>query len=228
LTLVKICGVASAESVAALDGLADYLGFVASKTVKTGRTLEPAAIAALAAAASRSRRVAVLHGYTPREAASLAGALGVDVLQLHTPTPPGEAALLAGALEPYGVRLAPVVEWRGSGWAPMDPCSYMEEYSASGAPSPEYILLDAAKGFKGGIPLGEASGALPCAEAHGYTLGVAGGLRPGGPACEAARLGFHLVDVSRGVEEAPGVKSPLLSALLIWEARRCGGDGVHR
>ena len=218
--MVKICGVASAGSAAALDGMPEYLGFVSSRLVESPRSLEPQALAALAGLARRSKRVAVLHGYSPREALALAPTLGVDVIQFHSPLPPEEAALLAGSLEPLGVALAPVVEWRGGRWEPMEPCSYLEALAGEGA-RVEYLLLDAAKGLSGGFPLREAARALPCAERRGVALGVAGGLRPGGPVCEAARLGFHLVDVSRGVEEAPGVKDPLLSALLIEEARRC-------
>lgn len=223
-----MCGVASAESAAALDGLVDYLGFVSSRLVATPRSLEPSAIAGLARLVARSIRVAVLHGYTPREAVGLAASLGVDVLQFHLPLEPGKAARLASALEPYGVKLAPVVEFRGGHWLPMEPCSYLEALAGEGAPTLEYLLLDAAKDSEGGVPLEEASKAVPCASRLGVTLGLAGGLAPGGPACRAARLGFHLIDVSRGVEEAPGRKSPLLAALLAWEARRCSHHGgIH-
>ena len=220
MTLVKICGISSSESVALLDGMVDYLGFVSSKMITSLRTLEPAAVTALARIASRSRTVAVLHGYTVEEAAGLANTLEVDVVQFHGPLAPREAASLAGALEPVGTRLALVVEWSGDTWRPMNPCLYIEELHGEGL-MPEYVLLDATKGLRARLPLAEAAKALPCAESRGIALGAAGGLKPGGTACEAARLGFHLIDVSRGVEEAPGRKDPLLAAEIAFEARRC-------
>jgi phosphoribosylanthranilate isomerase len=219
--MVKICGVATASSVYALDGLADYIGFVSSRLIASPRSLNLASIRALAGIVSRSRSVVVLHGYSVSEAVRAAYSLGVDVLQFHEPLSLEDLAGAVYALEAEGVKMAPLVEWKGGEWRPMDPCRYYQLAREILGPNKlEYLIIDAAKGLKGEgplIPINEIKRLTSCID----VLAVAGGITPGN-VCSVASLGPRLVDVSRGVERgSPGVKALDLALEFIERARRC-------
>jgi len=220
---VKICGVASANTVYVLDGIADYLGFISSKVGASPRSVELTIIGVLAGAVNRSRAVAVLHGYTVEEAVRGVASLAVDVLQLHSPMRIEEVAAAATALEPMGVRIAPLVEWTGSHWDPMDPCEYYRALEGNvGRGNLEYLIVDARKGDNvrvQGIPRTEIKRLTACID----RLAVAGGITPRN-VCSVASLGPSIVDVSRGVERGiPGVKALDLAVELVSNARRCAG-----
>lgn len=220
--MVKICGVARASSATAIDGLADYIGVVSSKRGRTPRSVPLDYLRVLEGEVKRSKLVAVLHGYPVGEAARVAASLNVDVVQYHAPLGVEELVLLVSAVEPGGARLAPVIEWTGRGWEPMDPCLYYRLAGrALGSPARlEYLLVDVAKSAStrgARIPLPEVGRLSTCID----RLAVAGGLGPGN-VCEVASMGPRVIDVSRGVEEgAPGVKSLSLVVKLLEEARRC-------
>lgn len=216
---IKVCGVASGRSLEELDGLVDYIGFVSSRAISSGRTLPIEAIHSLASRVSRSRSVAVLHEYSPREIVSAAQGLSVDIIQIHKPLSPSKALPLALALEPFGVRLAVLVERRVDGWSPEHPCSYLNRLHSLGIMDRiEYVLMDLPK--NGSKPATIVSTIESSVKQCIGRLGIAGGITPE-TSCMAASFNPLLIDVSRGVEVRPGVKSVSKVVELIHNARRC-------
>ncbi|ALL00984.1 phosphoribosyl anthranilate isomerase [Pyrodictium delaneyi] len=199
---LKICGLTRRDDVEALDGLADYLGFIVAREKVSPRVLEPSKARDLVETVAKSRRVLVAHGYTPHEALDLAARLEVfHVLQYHQPANPGELESLATGLEELGMGLAPVSLWNGERLAP-DPCSV-----AQAVPVHEYLLVDALKTLKKRyraglrVPLDAYCRAVSCTE----RAAAAGGIDPGN-VCLAASTGVYMIDVSSGVEAEPGRK----------------------
>ena len=217
---VKVCGIVSPDTVKKVDGMVSYVGFVSSKRGASPRSLPLETISQLASHFSLSKTVAVLHGYRLDEIASAMTAPGIEVFQIHDPLDTDSIMLLSRAAESLGVKIAPVVEWRGFEWVPTDPC---ELYSSiRGSRGIEYILVDLPKsgGVTGraySIPLAELREAVECVE----VLGIAGGITPGN-VCAVAKLKPYLIDVSRGVEAGrPGFKDQGLILKLLYNARRC-------
>ncbi|MGW5569600.1 phosphoribosylanthranilate isomerase [Nocardia thailandica] len=183
---VKVCGldtVAAAE-VAVAAG-ADAVGVVMSRTSPRRRTFAEAA-PIVAAVRDRVDTVLVVNDTPAAEAAEIAGRLGVAVLQLHGPYTRADFAA-ARAIFP---RL-----WRATSLAE-DPDLTV------GAWDEELILLDAPRPGSG--ERWDLS-ALRARRPVGNWL-LAGGLNPGNVAEAVAAADPWGVDVSSGVESAPGVK----------------------
>ncbi len=202
---------------AMLDGLVDYVGFIVSESAVGPRFLSLREASSIASTLGRSRRVLVVFDMGVEEAVEAASrGEEFEVLQYHRPASLAALQLLEEQLRYMGVELAPVSLWDGSSLTP-HPCSLSSIRS-------EYVLVDAAKGlrarYEGGLraPLRayrEAAGCLGNAAA-------AGGVNQGN-VCIVASTGVSMVDVSSGVEEAPGVKSKVRVAELLAAARFCGG-----
>jgi phosphoribosylanthranilate isomerase len=177
---IKICGMTTAAAVeAALETRVDAIGFVFAPSV---RELTPAAAAALARPA-RGRLPCVAVTHHPAQAAvdEIVRVFAPDVLQ-------SDAEDFAALRLPDSLGALPVVR----------------EGAAIPAPLPARILYEGPASGRGWRTDWNAAGTL----AGSTELVLAGGLNETNVAAAIAAVHPFGVDVSSGVEERPGVKSP--------------------
>ncbi len=211
MTRVKICGLSTAETLdAALDGGAAYVGLVSF--AKSPRHLSPAAAATLAERA-RGRAAVVVVTVDPDDVllAEIGQTVRPDFIQLHgheTPDRAETARRLTGAgiikaLPIFGSEdFAAVADW---------------------APVADHLMFDA-RPPKGATLPGGVGAAFDWSLMTGRRFArpwfLAGGLNPENVS-EAVRVaGAPLVDVSSGVESAPGVKDAGRIAAFLEAVRR--------
>ena len=176
---VKICGLTSTDAVrAAVGSGADAVGFVfhAAST----RHLEPAAAAALARTVpSGVATVIVTRHPSQADVASILAAFTPDFLQT-------DDADLAGLELPAGLATLPVLRTGG----------------VSPAVLPARCLYEASESGRGATADWSAAADF----ARRTQLVLAGGLTPDNVAAAIHRVRPFGVDVSSGVESAPGIK----------------------
>lgn len=197
---VKICGLRTAEHAGvAVDSGADAVGVVMNRT-SSRRATEEEARAVVAAAQGHADTVLVVNDMPARDAAETASRLGFDVLQLH-----GKAYTEGSFAE--ALRVVPRV-WRATS-LDLDPPLEV------GAWGEELLLLDAPKPGSGERwDLSELADRAPA----GQWL-VAGGLSPANVGDAVAAVHPWGVDVSSGVEVAPGEKSSDLIRAFVAATR---------
>jgi phosphoribosylanthranilate isomerase len=197
----KICGLKTAEAVAAaVDNGADFVGFVFF--ARSPRCLEPEAAGVLGRAVPRRvRKVGLLVDDGDDRIAAILGACRLDMLQLHGAETPQRVAAIKTR---FDIPAMKVIKVRSA-----DDIARAADYAAVA----DRILFDAEPpvDLKNALPGGNAvsfdwrllkgfRGRLPWM--------LSGGLNVGNLA-EAVRLsGATSVDVSSGVEDAPGEKNP--------------------
>jgi phosphoribosylanthranilate isomerase len=177
---VKICGMTTAAAVAAaLEARVDAIGFVFARSV---RELTPAAAAALARAArGRVRCVAVTHHPTQATVDEIVRVFVPDLMQ-------SDAEDFAALRLPSALETLAVV--RAGAAAPV--------------PLPARILFEGPASGRGAVSDWSTARAL----ARRTQLVLAGGLNAANVGAAIAQVQPYGVDVSSGVEERPGVKSP--------------------
>ena len=177
---IKICGMTTAAAVeAALEARVDAIGFVFARSV---RELAPESAAALARPArGRVRCVAVTHHPSQAAIDEIVRVFVPDLLQ-------SDAEDLAQLRLPAALETLAVV--RAGGALP--------------APLPGRILFEGPSSGTGAVSDWSAAGAL----ARRTQLVLAGGLNALNVADALAQVRPFGVDISSGVEERPGVKSP--------------------
>lgn len=205
-TQVKICGLSSEEAVrTALDGGASHVGFIFF--AKSPRNVSPEAAGALAATArGRATIVAVSVDAGDAELDAIVKGLRPDMLQLHGHESPERVGALKAR---YGLPVMKAISVREAADI---------EAARAYFPIADRMLFDA-KPPKGaelpggnGIPFDWRLVAALDADVD-YML--SGGLTVDN-AGEAMRLtGARALDVSSGVESAPGVKDPELIARFL-------------
>lgn len=206
---VKICGLTTAAAVeAAAQAGAAYGGFVSFP--KSPRHLELDAIAALAAGAPPSLcRVALSVNASDDHLAALVAA-GVDMLQLHGAESPERVSEIRAR---FGLPVMKAVGVASPGDLPA-----LDEYAAVA----DQLLVDAKPAPGARLPGGMGvpfDWRLIAGRDWSVPWMLAGGLTPDNVA-EAVRLtGARQVDVSSGVESAPGVKDPALIRAFVAAAR---------
>jgi len=195
---VKICGMTTPEAIdAAVAAGADAIGFVFAPSV---RRVAPARAARLAAPArGRARCVAVMQHPSQAEVAAALAEFAPDVLQ--TDFEDFAALDLPAMLE----RL-PVL--RAGGELP--------------AQLPRRALYEGARSGTGEVADWERAAQL---RARGIELVLAGGLTPDNVASAVRAVRPFGVDVSSGVEGAPGEKSAARIAGFVAAARAAGREG---
>lgn len=196
---VKICGLTrKADVVAAMEAGAAYAGVIFAGGP---RQLTLDAAVELFDGVHGICRVGVFADQSASEIAQYQSALSLDVVQLHKSSHASLAAQLASELP---VQVWPVVHIGNSGI----PDSALELAQAAG-----WLLLDTgAVGQLGGTGRSfdwaqAASGIHGLREAvPGLKVVVAGGMRPSNAFEAVHTLKPDVVDVSSGVENAPGIK----------------------
>lgn len=196
---VKICGLNSPEAVAAaVVGGARFLGFVFFAA-------SPRAVTAAEAVAlgdlvpSGAKRVGLVVDAPDDDIAEIARSAGVDMLQLHGAETPERVAEIRSR---FGM---PVI--KAVAIADADDVERAAVYEAVA----DWLLFDA-RAPKGASRPGGNAQVFDWALVHSRTWRrpwlLAGGLDAGNVAAAVAASGAAAVDVSSGVEDAPGVKNP--------------------
>lgn len=210
-TAVKICGLSRPEDVAtALDAGAGYLGFVFFP--RSPRAVTAAAAAALAGAVPAGRaRVGLFVDPDDALIDAVLAQVPLDILQLHGRESPGRVAQLRARTG------LPVM--KAVGVAEQADLAALWDHGLVA----DLLLVDA-KPLPGAVLPGGNGLAFDWRLLAGRRLlkpwFLAGGLTPGNVA-EAIRLtGAPGVDVSSGVEAAPGIKDAALIADFVSAALR--------
>lgn len=198
MTEVKVCGLMRHEDAAvAAEAGARWLGVILAPNFKRSVTADDARVIFQSLPA---RRVGVFVDADELILRSVAEKAELDVLQLHGEESPDFAARLRGA----GWEVWKAVRARGA--------DDVSAAAARYAGSVDALLVDGySPGTHGGAgvrfpweAVAERLGELP----PDLRLIAAGGLRPDNVARAVRILRPHAVDVSSGVEAAPGRKDP--------------------
>ena len=198
---VKICGLSTPETLAAaLESGADYVGFVFFPKSPRHVTLEQAAALA-AQARGKAKIVALTVDADDALLASIASTVKPDLIQAHGAETPERIAAIR-SLTGVGVMKALKV-------AGPEDIAAAKDYAAVA----DLLLFDAKApaSLKDALPGGNGLSfdwSLLADGKGGHRFMLSGGLTPENVA-EAVRVtGARLVDVSSGVESAPGIKDP--------------------
>jgi len=219
MTKVKICGLTRLEDARlALELGADEIGFILAPSP---RRIDPAALRGILAAlrADRDfagrpfRAVGVFVNESSDAMRDIIATTTIDVAQIHGDEKPEACAAFDfpwyRALRPASP--AEALDIHGAGWA----CPR--------------ILADATiRGSYGGtgasLSREVAIAARNATRAAGKEFFLAGGLGPANVARTILEVEPDGVDLSSGVEEAPGIKSAALLEALFAEVRRADGE----
>ncbi|MFN6953058.1 MAG: phosphoribosylanthranilate isomerase [Albidovulum sp.] len=207
---VKICGLKEpAHVAAAVEAGAGYLGFVFFPRSPRHLTI-PAAASLAADVPPGVAKVALTVNATDAELDSITGAVAVDMLQLHGAETPERVAEIRAR---YGLPVMKAV-----GIAEEADLALIPTYGKVA----DQLLIDARPPKGASLPGGNglafdwrlvARKYWPC------PWMLAGGLTPDNVAEAIALTGARQVDVSSGVERAPGVKDESLIRAFVAAAQ---------
>ena len=210
---VKICGLTRAVDAEFADAAgAAYLGVIFAGGPRERLPTEARATLA----GRRARKVGVFADQAPTDIAHIAVVVGLDVIQLHSASNPARITSVRAAT---GLEVWAVVR------SSTGILSAQDEELADVA---DALLVDAmSPGVLGGsgvtlpwLQLGESLDAL----AAGHRVILAGGLTAENVAEAIDYVSPMVVDVSSGVESAPGIKDQKLVRAFIAAARARGTD----
>ncbi|MDP4003569.1 phosphoribosylanthranilate isomerase [Methylobacterium sp. NEAU K] len=210
---IKICGLSTAATLAAaLDAGVDWIGLV--HFPRSPRHVDFARAAALSALArGRAQRVVLLVDPDDALVTAAIESADPDLIQLHGHESPARVAAVR-ALAKRPVMKALGVETRAD----------LESVPAYAAVA-DRILLDAKAPPEAALPGGNGRcfdwTILTGADLPPGTM-LSGGLDAGNVGAALARTGLGAVDVSSGVESAPGVKDPDRIAAFVAAVRASG------
>ena len=210
---IKICGINTVEALdAARAAGADLVGFVAFP--RSPRHLSDEAMAALAARLGEGpRKVLLTVNAGDDELARLIAAAHPDLLQLHGAETPERVALIR---QKFGLPVMKAIAVREAADLAVVPA-----YAAVS----DRLLFDARPPAGSSLPGGNGEvfdWTLLRGLDPGRPLMLSGGLDPSNVAQAIAGLPLDGVDVSSGVESAPGVKSAEKIAAFVAAARQAG------
>lgn len=194
---IKICGLSTVETLdAALAVRADWIGLVFF--ARSPRNVTPAQAAALAAhAAGRARVVGLFVDPEPAQLDAVLAQVPLDAIQLHGSEDPATVAAIAARTGRE--------TWKAIGVRKRADIDAARAYAGAAA----RVLYDAKP--PEGAPLPGGTGLridwdLLAGVTHPLPWLLAGGLSADNVAEAIHRTGARAVDVSSGVESAPGVK----------------------
>jgi phosphoribosylanthranilate isomerase len=195
---VKVCGLTVPSEAAACAALGVW-GIGVVFAAGSPRRVDVARAAAVCAAVPEGvARVGVFVGAAPGTMAEAAREAGLTHLQIHGGADVAAARAASGLPVIEGIRMdgpAGVVRARGS--------------------AADLVLLDAAVAGRDGGTGTTFDWGLIDADPLGRPFALAGGLTPGNVGEAVRRTGPALVDVSSGVESAPGRKDEGLVAAFV-------------
>ncbi len=209
---VKICGIRTPEALeAALDAGADYFGLVfygpSPRNVDHGMAHKLAE-----AGRGRARSVALLVNPDDDAVRRVVDEVDPDILQLHGKESPERVAHIKLLSQKPVMKAIPV--------ASADDAAQAGAYEDAA----DMILFDAkapddlADTLPGGNGVAFNWQALSGVKG-GMSFMLSGGLNPGNVASAISETGAAIVDVSSGVESAPGEKDPVLIRQFIAAAK---------
>lgn len=209
-TLVKICGLSTPETLdCALDAGADFVGFVFFPKSPRNVLLRQAATLAQRAE-GRARRVALVVDADDRLLGDIAEVVKPDLIQAHgTETP--ERLVRIRALT--GISAYKALRVRDQ----------QDVASAASFTTSPFILYDAMPPKDAVLPGGNGltfDWTILKEAARPFML--AGGLTPGNVSEAIQVTGAAMVDVSSGVESAPGIKDEVLIRKFIEAVKVTG------
>jgi len=204
----KICGITTPDALdAAIEGGARFVGFVTYP--KSPRHLARDELAALITrAAGRTETVIVTVDANDAELRE-AGGLKPDWIQLHGDESPERTAYCRLFARRGIIKALGVVR--------REDLAQADTYEAAA----DMLLFDA-KPPRGGLPGGNALAfdwAILAGRRFGRPWLLSGGLTPANVTGAIEASGAGLVDVSSGVESAPGLKDPTLIARFLAASR---------
>lgn len=212
---IKICGLSTPETLeAALAAGADMIGLVFHPRSPRFVTVERAARLA-AQARGKAGIVALIVDFDPARAAELVQLVRPDWLQLHGAETPDAVMALKAATGLPAMKALGIADAADLGRV------------AAYAGSADAILLDARPPKDASYPGGHGrpfDWTLLAGLDPAFRFMLSGGLDPGNVAEAIAIARPGSVDVSSGVESAPGVKDPGRIADFVAAARRAAGE----
>lgn len=206
---IKICGLSTPETLdAALAAGVDWVGFV--RFARSPRHVELEAARILSRRAKgRAGRVVLLVDPDDNAVAAAVEAIAPDLIQLHGRETPERVAAIRAATG------LPVM--KALGIAGRSDLAALAAYAVA-----DRLLLDAKPPPGAVLPGGNGVrfdwDLLAGADLPAGTM-LSGGLDAGTVAEALARTGLGAVDVSSGVESAPGIKDPARIAAFVAAAR---------
>jgi len=206
--IVKICGITSEEdALLAVAMGADALGFVFSPSP---RQVRPALVADILKRLPPQEvlTIGVFRDESPSRVAEIVHSTGLIGAQLHGREPPSVVKLVAES-----------VRFVAKGFAAGSPA--VREARSFGA---DCILIDAPRPGSGQLFDWSLAGEVP----SGIRLMLAGGLTPENVAAAVRAVQPWAVDVSTGVESAPGLKDPVKLQTFIAAAKSVALDRESR
>lgn len=217
MTIVKICGLNSAEAVdAALAAGADLIGFVVFPDSPRHVSLAQAEALAVRAGGGAAKVLLTVDADDALLAAAIA-ALAPEYLQMHGAETPGR---VAAARAKFGLKIIKAIGVDG-------PESLEGAKAFAGAA--DMLLFDARAPRAATRPGGNGAAfdwRLLCGISPGRPWLLAGGLDAGNVAQALRICGAPGVDVSSGVESAPGVKDRALIEAFVAAARGQGAGAA--
>ena len=207
---VKICGLATVDDVrACADAGANYIGLVFFEKSPRNITIPAARELALAAPLGLAK-VALVVNPSDAELDAITGTVPLDMLQLHGRETPERVAEVKAR---YGLPVMKAV-----GIADRDDLPKLESYFGVA----DQILVDAKPPKGGALPGGNGLSfdwRLIAARRWPCPWMLAGGLTAENVAEAVKMTGAKQVDVSSGVEDAPGQKNAKLIQKFVQSSR---------
>jgi phosphoribosylanthranilate isomerase len=216
---VKICGLSSAATLeAALDSGADMVGFVFFEP--SPRNLSPGEARALGAEVrGRAQKVALTVDANDAKLEAIVDALAPDILQLHGNETPARVGAIRAR---FGIPIMKAI-----GVASGADLAKSKAYASVA----DTLLFDAKPAPEAVLPGGNGQ-AFDWSILRGLAADrpwmLSGGLDPSNVGDALTATGASGVDVSSGVESAPGMKDPARIAAFIAAVRALSPAGPSR